>query len=452
MKILYQVGRFRIGLRSIVRRLRRATASALEPREPEPDPRWDVPIRLTLRCATALRRQLGLDEETYVLVAAPAIGDSRAYVIYTALDEVKKTALHLMRLREYLSETPKEISIDRIDRLARTQVLEEINARQRRLIEVLVTLVLFETTNEQGYFAHLLLLEEIDIRVSSNADRKEFYGARSANLDATIDKDIASARALEATLDLTRAWYLKSRGPLPDRSKLSPGRIFSSVRERIRLCLPLTTDHEKLVLGLTYRAGYGLASESVHYATNPRDVAWRRREPADAAVSLGLVTFAILERCHRILGRPNVPEMKQLTESLGRSDAGIHVRSATARDIKVGDFVVAYGNLAEVLEVSQTTYGYRSYRVQYLAERPMPEIEEDWFPAMHVALLYTQTRMRRHLEKMLSAGELPPDIGHRMRDMSVAELQPFLRASMIDLWKVGLRDWTKSHNRMEAED
>jgi len=36
----------------------------------------------------------------------------------------------------------------------------------------------------------------------------------------------------------------------------------------------------------------------------------------------------------------------------------------------VGDFVLAYGDLAEVTDIVESKYGYRSYKVLYLAVVP----------------------------------------------------------------------------------
>jgi hypothetical protein len=55
-----------------------------------------------LRCAQELRDSLAIDEPMYLHTAGQAVGDARAYGIYTALDEVVKVALWLMRMREFL--------------------------------------------------------------------------------------------------------------------------------------------------------------------------------------------------------------------------------------------------------------------------------------------------------------------------------------------------------------
>lgn len=422
--------------------LRRALAKAIEPADSETDCRWRLPIDLSLQGAKALRKQLSIDEPDYLFVAGPAWQDCRAYVLYTALDEVKKCAIYLMRLREPLEGPPVSPRDDRVSRLMISQILEEQNARERRLIELLLTLILFETTNSQEYFRDLLLLEDLDDLLSSNADLEEFYGARSSNIDNSISQRVAEIRQVEGTIDLSRAWYRAKRTPLPHQDRLRPGSLLSSVRSRVRTALPLMSARERLLVGFSY-AGYGQASESIHYSTNPRDYRLRPGQAQGKVFNLGLINFAILERCHALLGRPGVAIIARLSESLQRTEPSELVHRATVRDIQQGEFVLAYGDLGEVIEVCNSQYGYRSYHVRYLAEKPIPAIQEDWFPAYYVQPFYTREQFLKRLQEMVASGRMPAEAADMMGRMTDAELQPLIRASLTDTWKLGLREWVR---------
>jgi hypothetical protein len=434
----------------VIRNLRRALAKAIEPPDPEKDKKWEVPIELSLKGAKALREKLPIDEDGYLFVAGPAWGDCRAYVLYTALDEVKKCAIYLMRLRELLDGPPVSPRDDRVSRLMFSQLLEEQNARKRRLIELLVTLVLFETTNSQEFYRDLLLLEDLDDLLSSNADLEEFYGARSANIDNSVAQRLADIRRIEGSVDLSKAWYRAQLAPLPQQDRLRPGRLLSSVRSRVRAALPLMAARERLLVGFSY-AGYGQASESIHYSTNPRDYRLRQGQAQAKALNLGLINFAILDRCHRLLGRPDVPIITRLSDSLERTEPSELVHRATVRDITAGDFVLAYGNLAEVMEIRGSPYGYRSYRVRYLAEKPIPAIQEDWFPAFYVQLFCTRERFLKRMQEMVAQGRMPADAAEMMGRLTDAQLQPLIRASLTDTWKLGLREWVRGEQRKAQE-
>ena len=232
-----------------INRIRRSLAKAIDPKEPERDPKWDIPIDVSLKGGAALRELLGVDEESYLYAAGQSWADPRSYVLYTALDEVDKTAMYLLRIRELLSGPTVSPLDDRMSRQLITHLLEEQRGRVRRLLEALVVLVLFETTNEQAYYRHLLLLEGLNDYLSSNSDLEEFYGARSANIDDSIDHQMEWIREVEDEIDLARTWYARSEGPLPARDKLKPGFVLSSVRARVRQAIPSMTDSERLLFG-----------------------------------------------------------------------------------------------------------------------------------------------------------------------------------------------------------
>jgi hypothetical protein len=359
--------------------------------------------------------------------------DARAYVLYTALDEVKKTSVYLMRLRELLDET-FDTEPDRISRLVHTQVREEQEARIRRLLEVLLTLILFEETNEQEYYRHLLLLEELEDLLSGNADLQEFYGERSANIDESIKRQITWIKSHEKKIDISRRWYLRTN---PDYSRV--GNIFSSIRYRVRLAIPKMTNNEKIIFGFSY-AGYIAASDSIHYSVNRHDYRNQSGEEKRNVHGLGLTVIAILNRCHQLMGRPDVPPANKISSLLKKLDSADLVYSMTIRDINVGDFVLAYGDLGEVVEIRESDYGYRSYRVRYMAEKPMPNLQEDWFPARYVQRFYTRTQARENLKKMIAEGKIPREIGEQMGKLSDEELQSFLRESLLATWRHGFRD------------
>jgi hypothetical protein len=417
----------------------RRLSKALEP-PPEPDPAWDIPIDFCLRGAKALREHLQIQEQDYLFVAGFSMADCRAYVLYTALDEVKKTALYLMRQRDFF-DGPVDPRNNRLTRLIFSHILEEQRARERRLLEVLVTLTLFTTTNDQKYYRHLLLLEDLDRQLATNTDLKDFHAAPSSNIEASIGHDIDDIRAIERTIT-GRTWYQK-HASLPDREQLRPGGLLSSVRSRVKAALPLMTPQEKLLFGLSY-AGYGAASEAVHYSVDSQDFLLQSGQEKRNFSALGLLGFAILDRCHELIGRPSVAILEQLAAVLPKTNAADTVRRLTVRDITNGDFVLAFNDLGEVVEIRESPFGYRSYKVRFLAEKPIPHIHEDWFPARFVKIIATRDKAIRAFRDRVRAGDMSADVAERFDQMNDDELHARLRQSMVETWEAGLRDWVKS--------
>ena len=432
--------------RGAFRSLRRRIASWIEPK-PKADPRWDIPIGIGLQGASELRTAIGLTEEGYLRVAGQSHADARGYLLYTAADEVQKTAIYLMRLREYVQGEVMSPFQGQLERTIVTQVLEDSQARERRLLELLTVLVLFATCNEQDYYRHLLLLEELDDLVAARDDRKEFYGVPSNNVIDSIAHQSEWTREVAGSLDGKKIWYSVDSVDLSQPEKLRPGRILSSQRQRIRRALPLMTPGERLLFGLTYGASYGEASETIHYSPSRQDAFLPDDERAFGATALGLLALSVLARAYQLLGKPDLPLARKISDALARSDAAKLVARAAARPAEVGDIVLAGDNLAEALEVAESPYGLVSYKVHYLAERPKPTVDEDWFPALHIVRLYGKSDFRDGVRRMAAKGLITPEEGDKLRSLDDAHVAEAVRGSVTRTWQMGLRDWIRGRGR-----
>lgn len=428
---------------SVVRKIRRRLAKLIGPPDLDYDPKYDIPIDIGLKGAAELRKELHIDEQPYLLIAGQSFADPRAYVLYTVLDELKKASIYLMRLKEYFQDGPINPRKDRIDRLMQEHILEEQDARFRRLLEVLLVLILFDRTNEQLYYRHFLLLEQLDEFLASNFDLEEFYGSRSSNIDDSIDRQINWIREIEEKVDIDRCWYLRKRVSLPRANRLRPGMVLSSMRSRIKDAMPNMTEQEKLIFGFSYWGGYGRTSGGIHYSPGRINLPLRPGQELSAVAGLGLLILSILDRCHRLLGRPDVPIAKKISAFLEQKDPDALVQAITVGKIELGDFVLAYGNLAEVLEIKQSQFGYRSYKVRYLAEKPKPDIQEDWFPALHIRLLFKRSQFYKAVKQMVDEGKLKSDFTDHLGKLSDDEVQAILRQSMTNMWHLGLKNWAR---------
>lgn len=413
-----------------------------EEKKSERDPVWDLPIGEGLRCAAELRNHLSIDERKYLLFAGQALDDCRSYVLYIALDEVKKTSIHLMRLRDLLDDkedTKPSADNSRIARLLTTSILEEQQMRVRRLLELLVTLTLFSTTNEQPYYRHLLLLEDLQQSLSENYDMQEFWGQRSANVDDHIIRHVQWIQQIEANIDLSKCWYLLNRKPIQLPDKLRPGNILSSFRSRLKEALLLMTDAERITAGYTYDWVYGTSSEAIHYRSNRSD--YHRPEELMLNVNrLGLLIDLVLDRCYHLMGKPDAPRFKRISESLAHSNSPATLRAATVGAGEVGDFVLVHGSMAQIVESRDSQYGYRIYKVHYIAEKPKPNIPDDWFPAPYIQVFYPKQRFDEKWASYVKSGNMPEDIRSVLENLTEEELQIAMQQSMKDIWNVSFRN------------
>lgn len=97
----------------------------------------------------------------------------------------------------------------------------------------------------------------------------------------------------------------------------------------------------------------------------------------------------IIVLAHELAGIAPEGENKSLADALKRSDGPEVFRRVFQRELEIGDIVFAYGSdLGQIVETARSKHGNTSYKIRYLV-RPMLEgIEEDWFPARYIRLLY----------------------------------------------------------------
>lgn len=124
----------------------------------------------------------------------------------------------------------------------------------------------------------------------------------------------------------------------------------------------------------------------------------------------------------RVHEQSNIENALELTEQV------------TKRGFDVGDFVIAYGHLAEILEIKESEYGNRSYYVRFLAEKMLPEVEEDWFLARYVQRLYTKSQAIQDLKKLGTEQGWPAELFEQMVNGPPKNLQNALRQSIVRLW------------------
>jgi hypothetical protein len=84
-------------------------------------------------------------------------------------------------------------------------------------------------------------------------------------------------------------------------------------------------------------------------------------------------------------------------------------------------------------------FGYRSLRVELLAERPLPVLASDWFRARDVVLLFAR--------KKLTAG-----VARLLGDKVALADNADLRSSVLAAWEVGLRDRIRNGRRPRWRD
>jgi hypothetical protein len=407
--------------------------------------KWKFWFRALIDCSRDLRATLDVDEASFRLVARTAFGpSSRDYFVYAALDEVQKAGIALLQWTELFKGDPEDFAADDPeDRVILASVRDDQGLRIRKLIEVLVDAICFSETNEPAYYEHYLLLRALNDLRATQVDLNDFYACPSHNLDWSIARVSRALAELEAgtAVDLDRAWYRNERGSLTAEraAALSPGRVLTSTRRRLKRAARVADADELLVLGFSYDQHFGQVSQAVHFSPDSPEHRLGTDTVAAGIDECAVLGLNVIVRLQRLLDRipqgPNAVIREQFDSNEVPAElVGRRTRGAA----EVGDFVLAYGDLGEVLQLAESEFGYRSYRVLYLAERPLPEIDEDWFPAQHVQVLFP------HATTVQLLAEHEEPIPDDLRSKLAQPGNEHLRASVTELWNRVLRDYIRT--------
>lgn len=210
--------------------------------------------------------------------------------------------------------------------------------------------------------------------------------------------------------------------------------------------------HEKLSVGLSYGRTYGSTSEDIHF--RPQATLHDINTDAIAAgidrVAIGGI--AVIKRIQELLGQ--VPEgiNETVHDSFERNEyPGQVLAVRTKGRAAVGEFVLAGGDLAEVVEVREGPFGYEVYNVSFLAERPLPGIDDDWFLAEHVERFYTEEEFLQKMRDAVSAGEASLDAVELIEALPVEKRHDLIREALVATWeRAGLREWVRERQRRAA--
>jgi hypothetical protein len=141
-----------------------------------------------------------------------------------------------------------------------------------------------------------------------------------------------------------------------------------------------------------------------------------------------------------------------LRDSFERNEYPARVlRARTAGRAAVGDFVLAGGDLAEVIEVRESPFGYEVYKVNYLVERPLPEVDGDWLLAEHIERFYTEDQFLERMHVAVAAGHSPGDGVERIEALPADQRHDLIREALVATWEqAGLREWVRERQRQAA--
>src|ERR1041385_3951932 len=235
---------------------------------------------------------------------------------------------------------------------------------------------------------------------------------------------MAKIATVEVSLDLAKCWYLKGNNPKP-AGKAQPASFMS----RFNNAISAATRSERLALSFYYGRAYREPSRSIHL----RIVGLASLEAFDniqfQRVQISLLAASCLNRCYQLAGiRSHSPKGGDsgLSTALRKPSITEVHNAFIPPDIARGDFVVVSHSLYEVVKSAKSKFGYKSYKLKYLAGRPAHS-EEDWHPAINIRKFADAEELRQEMMKALG---LP----NRLSRSEQLPLRKALRHAAIELW------------------
>lgn len=380
-----------------------------------------------IRGADEIRQRLGLTDSNFQFLGRAHNSRGRRHYIYAILDEIEQVAVALKLSQETLTDAPHDLPDDdlaqRLTRNSFSVVQREQALHIRRLTEILVDLINFSQTNSDPYYDHYLLYKELIAHRQRQYDFKRYFNCENLNTEASIDLTMRSITHGETRLQLNRCWYLSGTNP-----KAGGKAKLESFINCFDKALPLASKVEKLMLGFYYGRAYREPSQSIHLNIGGLLSLKSFDGLLFGRTQIWLLAVQCLDRCRRLM---RIRTRKDIGAQLARA-----MRTAVTREmseqytrpkISKGDFVSVFDSLCEVVALTRSEFGYKSFKVRYLSRPPLDH-KEDWYPAISVRKQIDGRNLKKGILELLSLPGQPVRLDPR-------HLRRAMRQTALKTWE-----------------
>lgn len=368
----------------------------------------NLPFSIPLQISGHLLRSLPIKEESLRFIASYSHADAKSYYVYAVVSEVLSSCMSCMRVASWIDDSEEEIvfgypkmnagnetiSGSRVSHLLHESVIDEFEVRFRKLQEYLCNLICFSDTNEQGYFQLFFAGEALSDIKYANQDITEFFGNPIENFNSQSSDLLDRCKVLIKGLNKDKCWFLKPG--INFDSKLDQN-IMSSYRQRYKKALSIATDGEKIVLGPTYKVGYGGSSKSAHALVDEHFKDYSFNDVKHTINKVPVICLNILFRAFEIANVECPKNFKDILDCASSGEGATEgIGNVTRRNLDIGDLVTTdLSDVAEILKVHTSSYGYKSYYVRYLINPKIKEISEEWLPPRYIGpCLFKKQKVR----------------------------------------------------------
>lgn len=256
-----------------------------------------------------------------------------------------------------------------------------------------------------------------------SSDFKHYHGAKNRNIEYQLTDLRREADQMMTKLDPAKCWYVEAA-----TSKKNARYKIASFKQRLDRVLPWMTPNQRLMAGISYES-YSIQSSNLH----PGQAKIKDEKPSMKTLDSHFmrVTMLSAEVVFGAMDAMSIHNKKGWLGDLAKANKSntypaTLIAKLTNPGIEKGDFVLAYGDLAEVVKVNKTVFGYRSFRVKYLERPPIPSIPVDEMPARYVQLYQKRKTIATDVVKLLTADGAPKP--------STRLVNNSIRKTILDFW------------------
>lgn len=392
---------------------------------------------LIIKAGAQLRKHIKWSDNSYHMTYGANSGDPKGYYLYGVLNEVEKACFAMMQTADWIKESeagydPKDFDEEKQrinDNLLQSKI-DELSVWERKMTELMVALVGFRNANEENYYRHFLAVHELQHLSHSQKDLSEYYDMRSENYTYQQQELHELIDGIAVNLDVTKTWYVqKNREGVLKRKLQSFDKRFEYAFERMEEQLRATLRTQYL--------SFGSQSRHIHVGTVSDKRNLELKDVSAHVGRIGMLTMHVVVLVKELLSAEgDGGAIETCTRIVNENDYPVDLhRRRTNPDVIVGDFVVAGGDLAQVIRVNTSQkYGFKSFRVRFLEREPLPGITEDEFVGEHIRRIYRGEDLIKQTVEM--AKKLNPDI-----EPSSEEINQSMCEGIVVEWNNGLKEY-----------
>lgn len=392
-------------------------------------------VNLPLKGGAALRKRLKWTHDSHYHTHPPTTSDPKGYYLYGVLNEVEKAVLSVMQAYEFIKDSRKQgeptLTDDDGKRIADNVIqsrIDELALWQRKMTELIVELQGFKGCNSEDYYRAYLIVSELAGVRRSKEDLKEYYGANNKNYAYQENELLQQLAGLTPKLQVAKCWFVKANNGNIGSGQTNFDTRFKALFKKMKPPL-------RALLRTQYLS-FGNQSKSIHasVAAGERQLGLDNMDAHAGRVATLAIHVVVMAQdlmhIHNTKGW-----LKACADIVKKNDYPLELhKQRTRADLVIGDFVIVNGSLAQVVKVKISKgYRYKSFRVRYLLESPLPNTPEDEVPGDWVRILYKRQPLVKQTIVALLA--INPNAKPTTR-----EINRLLRNGVVAGWENGLRE------------